>query len=420
MSARERGGRPHMLFVCHRVPWPPVKGETIRAWHFLRHFARDWTIHCGALADEPVGAEHERAMRSVAADFACFPIDRRRQKLRALLAARPGRPLMLDYYHHPALARWVRRTLAESPIDLAFIFSTAMAPYVLAATGPRVVLDMVDVDSEKWREYARGARVPMRWVWAREGRNLLAYERTAAAASDVALLVSEPECERFATLAPELAGHVHAVEQGVDLERFAPGLALPSPYAGDAPRAVFTGNMDYWPNADAAIWFATHVLPLLRARDPAFEFVIVGANPGREVRALAGMPGITVTGRVADVRPWVTHAAVAVAPLRIARGIQNKVLEAMALGVPVVASPEAALGVRATAGRDLLVADGAPAMAEAIAAVLAGAGHGLGVAGRQAMERGYDWAATLARLDGLIAPLVAPPATAPARMETLA
>lgn len=410
----------HMLFISHRLPYPPVKGETIRAWNFLRHFAKDWTIHCGCLIDDAADTQHFDTVRPFCAELACFRIDKRWQKVKSLLTARPGRPLMLDYYRHTGLQAWVRDTLAKQPIDLTFVFSTAMAPYVLPIDGPAVVLDMVDVDSEKWTEYARHARPPMRWVWAREGRTLLAYEREAAAACDLTLLVSEPECRRLETLAPELAGRVQPVEQGVDLGYFAPDLDLPSPYAAAAPRAVFTGNMDYWPNADAAIWFAQHVLPLLRARDAASEFIVVGANPSPEVRALANLPGVTVTGRVADVRPYVAHAEVAVAPLRIARGIQNKVLEAMALGTPVVASPQAFEGVRATPGQDLLVADGAEATAQAIAEVLAGAHPGLRAAGRRVMEQRYGWPATLARLDGLMAPLVAQHRLAADRVGTLA
>jgi glycosyltransferase involved in cell wall biosynthesis len=162
---------------------------------------------------------------------------------------------------------------------------------------------------------------------------------------------------------------------------------------------VFTGNMDYWPNADAAVFFAREVMPLLAGRDPAPRFVIVGANPTPEVLAL---PGVQVTGRVPDVRPYVAHAAVSVAPLRIARGIQNKVLEAMALGRPVVASPQAFEGVRAEAGQDLLVGDGAAAIARLVGEVLDGAHPGLGAAGRRAVERGYAWADTLARLDGFL------------------
>lgn len=408
----------HMLFISHRLPYPPNKGETIRAWHFLRHFARGWAIHCGALSDGPVDPHHAETVRGLCAELVCHRIDPRWQKARALLAARPGRPLMLDYYRHAGLMAWARGLLASGRIDLAFVFSTAMAPYALPAAGAPVVLDMVDVDSEKWREYAETSRQPMRMVWAREARTLLAYEREAARSADLALLVSEPECRRFEALAPELAGRVQPVENGVDLDFFAPDLALVSPYAGPARRCVFTGTMDYWPNADAAIWFAEVVLPLLRARVPGAEFVIVGANPSPRVRALAALPGVSVTGRVADVRPYVAHADVAVAPLRIARGIQNKVLEAMALATPVVASPQAHEGVRAQAGEELLVADGAEAMADSIAALFAGAHPGLGAAGRRAMERHYGWPATLARLDRLMAPLGAgrAPATPPAEM----
>jgi sugar transferase (PEP-CTERM/EpsH1 system associated) len=409
-----------MLFLSHCLPYPPNKGETIRAWNFLRHFAKDWTIHCGCLMSDRRDAQYFDHLRPLCAELSCFRIDKRWQKVKSLLTARPGRPLMLEYYHHAGLAAWVRKTLATEPIDLAFVYSTAMAPYVLPASGPAVVLDMVDVDSEKWTEYAHHTRPPMRWVWAREGRTLLAYERRAAAASDLTLLVSEPECRRLESLAPELAGRVHPVEQGVDLAYFAPGLGLPSPYPAAAPRCVFTGHMDYWPNADAAIWFAHAVLPLLRARDAATEFVVVGANPSPEVRALGKLHGVTVTGRVADVRPYVAHADVAVAPLKIARGIQNKVLEAMAMGIPVVASPQAFEGIRATPGQDMLVAEGAGAQAEAIAAVLSGAHPGLRAAGRQAMEQRYGWPATLARLDGLMAPLIARQVGAAGRTETVA
>ena len=136
-------------------------------------------------------------------DFVAFGIDKRRQKLRALLHARPGRPLMLDYYHHPGLFRWAQETLARERIDIVYIFSTAMAPYVLHHEGPRRILDMQDIDSEKWTEYAKTSRWPMRAVWAREGRTLFAYERAAAMACERTLFVSDPECRRFAELAPQ-------------------------------------------------------------------------------------------------------------------------------------------------------------------------------------------------------------------------
>jgi sugar transferase (PEP-CTERM/EpsH1 system associated) len=193
-----------------------------------------------------------------------------------------------------------------------------------------------------------------------------------------------------------------AIEQGVDLAKFNPALQFTSPYPAGTQQIVFTGNMDYWPNADAAMWFARDILPLVRRTHPRAHFTVVGANPGPAVRALAQLPGVTVTGRVDDVRPWIAHADVSVCPLRIARGIQNKVLEAMALGRPVVASPQAYEGVRAQAGTELLVADGAQATADSVAAVLDGHHPGLNRAARTAMERGYAWEGVLSRLDRVL------------------
>lgn len=393
----------NLLFLCHRIPYPLNKGEKIRAFNVLRHLAADFRIHLGCLIDDPEDQAHLPLLREVCAEVAGFTIDKRRQKLKALGRFRPGRPLMLDYYRHPGLHRWVAAVLARAPMDVVYIYSAAMAPYALRLDRPGKVLDMTDIDSEKWAQYALTASWPMCAVWAREARTLLAYERRAAMDYDVTFLVSEPEARRFMELAPEAAGRVTWVENGVDLDGFSPARAFDSPFAGQpGPHLVFTGNMDYWPNADAVTWFAAEVLPLLRTRAAPPSFHIVGANPGPEVTRLARLPGVFVTGRVPDVRPYLAHADVSVSPLRMARGIQNKVLEAMAMGRPMVASAAAFEGVRAEAGRDLLVADGAGPMAAAVAAVLDGAHPGLGAAGRLAMEQGYAWSATLGRLDTVL------------------
>ena len=282
-------------------------------------------------------------------------------------------------------------------MDITYVYSVAMMPYVEHLRQPGMILDAQDIDSEKWTTYAETAAFPMRLVWAREGRTLFAYERRAAMACDATLFVSPQETARFAELAPETADRVHAVENGVDLQRFSPALAFDTPFADAGPHLVFTGNMDYWPNADAVLWFVAELMPGLRAARPGLHFHIVGANPGPDVLRLAAQPGVHVTGRVPDVRPYVAHADVCVAPLRIARGIQNKVLEAMAMARPVVASPQAYEGVRAAAGQDLLVADGAAAMQAAILSVLDGAHPALAASGRAAVEAGYAWSATLAR-----------------------
>jgi sugar transferase (PEP-CTERM/EpsH1 system associated) len=246
----------------------------------------------------------------------------------------------------------------------------------------------------------------MQLVWAREGRNLLAYERRAAAGCEATFFVSEPEARRFVELAPECAARVDYAENGVDLVRFNPSHRFASPFGGERPALVFTGHMSYRPNVEAVAWFAGEVLPMVRARVPEAAFWIVGADPSPTVRALGRLPGVQVTGTVPDTRPYLAHADVVVCPLRIARGIQNKVLEAMAAGRPVIASPGAFEGVRAEAGRDLLVADGAPEFSAAILAVLAGVHADMGARARGAMEARYDWEATLARMDHWLAPRV--------------
>jgi sugar transferase (PEP-CTERM/EpsH1 system associated) len=397
---------PRLLLLAHRIPYPPNKGEKIRSFHMLRHLARHFEIECGCLVDDPADRPHIATLRQEVAHLEAHETGRPARAVRSLLTLRPGRPMSVGWFHEPRLARWVSHGLASGRYEAVLVCSSAMAPYVMGhprhPVGQRRVLDLVDIDSEKFVAYAATGRGPMRFVHAREGRTLLALERRAAIAFDQALFVSAREAERFTELAPETRGHVGFVENGVDSSRFDPAQALPSPYPGPGPRIVFTGAMGYRPNVEAVTWFAEAVLPRLRERSPPPMFHIVGANPAPAVRALAQHPGVLVAGTVPDIRPWLAHADVAVAPLLIARGIQNKVLEAMAMARPVVATTAAFEGVKAVPGRDLLVADGAEAFAAAVARVLDGGMPGIGAAGRAAMLAGHDWAATLAPLDRML------------------
>ncbi len=395
-----------LLFLAHRIPYPPNKGDKIRAWHMLDHLLREWQVDLGFLVDDPADLQHLDTLKARCAAVGHGVIEPRNRLLRGLRALRPGQPISLGWFHDARLAAWVRERLATQRYDAVFAYSSAMAPYLWGpeTRGMRRVLDMVDVDSEKWRAYAADARPPMRHVWAREARTLLAFERRAAAAFDSTLLVSREEAARFVELAPECAVRVDWVANGVDLDQFDPDRAGANPYDGTAPAIVFTGTMDYRPNVEAVTWFADHVLPELRRRQaqpPVFH--IVGARPSEAVRALAARPGVQVAGAVPDIRPYIGHAAMAVAPLRIARGIQNKVLEAMAMARPVVASPEAFEGVQAHPGRDLLVADGPARTIAAVEEVLAGRHAAMGEAARRAVRAGHDWWATLRRLDAVLA-----------------
>lgn len=390
-----------LLFLSHRVPYPPDKGDKIRAWHMFRHLAQTHHMHLGCFIDDPADWEHLPTLKAMCADLACFPLDPRRARLKALMRLRPGQPLSLGYFEDRRLRRWVDAKLADPAIERVFVFSSSVAGYAMHAASHRRVLDFVDVDSAKWTTYATQARMPMRAVWAREGRTLLEFERRAAASYDHSLFVSEHEWQHFLALAPEAADRTGWVSNGVDLEYFSPDLTFPPPFEPSGADLVFTARMDYRPNIDAAAWFAHSVLPVLHARRQAARFWIVGAAPTPEVRQLAALPGVRVTGRVTDTRPYIASADVVVAPLRIARGIQNKILEAMAMARPVVATPEAFAGVRARPGQDILLANGVDDTVQHIIDVLDGRHAMLGLAGRRAVEAAHQWSVTLRPLDRL-------------------
>jgi sugar transferase (PEP-CTERM/EpsH1 system associated) len=336
-----------LLFLAHRLPYPPNKGDKIRSYHWLRALAGEYRVHLGTFIDDPADWSRRTALDSLC-DQQCYrPLAPSVAKLRSLAGLTRGEALSLAYYRDRAMQRWVAQLMKQRPIAAIVVFSSAMAPYARGYPQVRRVLDLVDVDSEKWRQYAGQNRLPMRWIYAREARRLLAAERADAAAFDAAVFVSEAEAALFCERAPACAARVSAIGNGVDSAYFDPVLASADPYHGRGPHTlVFTGMMDYAANIDAITWFARQVLPLIQAEAPASRLCIVGARPAPAVCDLEKLPGVRVTGGVADVRPYLAHAQVAIAPMRIARGLQNKVLEALAMGKPVVLTPEAATGLR--------------------------------------------------------------------------
>ena len=392
-----------LLFLSHRVPYPPDKGEKIRAWHILKYLAGSHDVHLGCLAEDPADLRQLDELRLLCASVGCFRVSPLVQKARALVRMRSGRPLTLDVFDNGSLRHWVAHTLSRRRISGIFVFSSAMGGYVRNNNDCPRILDMVDIDSEKWRAYAQHHRWPMRALYAREGDTLFALERQLVREFDFTLFVSEAEANRFAALAPESEDRIGWIDNGVDLETFSPEHSFESPYAWDSTNIVFTGTMNYWPNVDAVKWFAEAVLPLIRDKHPSANFYIIGGTPSRTVLRLRRIPGVTVTGRVPDVRAFLAHADVAVAPLRIARGTQNKILEAMAIALPVVATPEAFEGIRANPGTDLLVAKTPEAIARSITDILENRYPDLGSAARKAVEQNHDWRATLRALDAVFA-----------------
>ncbi len=397
-----------LLFLTQRIPFPPIKGEKIRPLQILRHLRERYRVHLGCLVDDPDDQQHEATVAALCASSHFARLDRQRAKLLCLTGLLTGDPLSVTFYRDSGLAAWTRRVLAEIKPQAIFICSSNMAPYVLGRAGRNAVTlcDLADVDSEKWRAYAESGSGPMRWVHRREWRRVAALEGRIARELDWSTFVSAEEAALFRRQRPAEAAKIRAVPSGVDFAYFDPAIPHEPPFATDRLNFVFTGTMDYPPNVDAVRWFATEILPLIR-RSGAADFHIVGSSPSVEVRALEGN-GVFVTGRVPDVRPFVQHATAAVAPMRIARGIQNKVLEAMAMGRPVVVTPDALEGIEATPGRELLLGADAPAFAARCLEAAQPEAAAIGAAARALIERSYSWAGRLRGFDALLGDAAAP------------
>ena len=398
----------NLLYLVHRLPYPPNKGDKVRSYHLLKHLAARHNVFLATFIDDPDDEAHVDTVRKLCSDLHVARLKPITAKLRSLGALLSNEALGLRYYRNAGLREWVNRTLTENRIDATVVFSSVMAQYVSSASGAGSVpmlVDFVDVDSAKWTQYADNHRWPMSWLYQREGERLLAYERQVAARSQRSFFVTENEAALFRKMAPECAAHVEAMSNGVDADFFSPDASRTSPFAvGSAQPAqipvVFTGAMDYWPNIDAVSWFVADILPNLLLTWPQIHFYIVGRSPTSAVLALASN-FVTVSGTVPDVRPYLQHAAVVVAPLRVARGIQNKILEAMAMGRPVVASRSCAEAIEARIGDELVSATTSDDFVHEIDALIksTAAAAFIGIAGRQRVVQSYSWSAHLARID---------------------
>lgn len=393
-----------ILFLCHRIPFPPDRGDKIRSYHLLKRLAEVALVHVGCFADDDRDMGFAGEMAQVATSQ-CVLMRDRSKVVAGLTGLAKRQSLLISLFDHPELHRWVAQTMAERPIQAVVAYSAQMAHFVpVLPPDVRFLMDFVDFDSAKYATYGAQGGGPMGWINRREGRVLLDFERRTAARADVSSFVSEAEAALFRDACGLGPDRVVGLENGVALDYFDPAATFPPVERGEGPMLVFTGQMDYRPNVEAVDSFARRTLPAIRAVHSDARFAIVGRNPAKSVEALAQLPGVIVTGGVPDVRGWLAAADVVVAPLRIARGIQNKVLEAMAMGRPVVASPQAAEGIDATDEAHFLVAANPAEEAAKIVALLADPARALrlGLAARSRMEERYRWSATLGHLPDLL------------------
>jgi len=385
-----------VLFLAHRSPFPPDRGDKIRAYNILKYLSGRKRVHLLAFADDRRDLDSDGLAPLTASRTVLW---RGKSRVRATLEALVrGKPASLTAFDSDTMRAAVADVLAREALDTIYVFSGQMAQYVPAGFGGRVIMDFCDMDSLKFADYAKDARGPMRWLMAREADALFAFERDVAARVGASLFVSAAEADLFREKTG--SANVQVIENGIDTDFFDPAArfdAVDEP----VPLIVFTGQMDYRPNVEAVTWFAQAILPTIRAAHPQVRFAIVGRNPTDAVRALAN-DAVIVTGEVADVRGWLAAAACVVAPLKIARGIQNKVLEAMAMARPVVASDAAAEGIDYDG--TILCGEGANDIAQVVIGLLDDPAEGdrLGQHARTQVQRRYGWAARLAPLDALI------------------
>lgn len=377
-----------VLFLTHRLPYAPNRGDRIRAFHLLHALAKANDVHLVSLVHDDEEAAHAVDLQGVAASVTIARVPAWRNRVRAAMRLATATPLTHLLLDAPDLRRQLERLVRTHPPNVVLSFCSGMANLALEqplAAFP-LVLDMVDVDSEKWSALATAAAPPMSWIYAREQRCLSAFERVASTAARATLVTTPREAAALGAIAPD--ARVHVVPNGIDVEWFRPQAAP----AGD-PVVVFCGVMSYQPNRDAALWLAREVWPIVKARRPDAKLTIVGADPDAAVRRLqVDDRSIEVTGRVPDVRPFLWRAACAVAPLKVARGVQNKVLEAVAAGLPCVVTPIVASGLPDAMSPALRVADTPEACADAVSAWLEMAADERRAIAARADLSGLSWA----------------------------
>lgn len=400
--------------LAHRIPFPPHTGDKVRAYHIARHLARRHELTLAFLVDEPADLAGIGPLGEITRRVEFARLSKPWGLVKGLAGLAVGGSLTRPYFASRRLRRRLERRMAAVDYDLVYVSSSPMAQYVADVEVP-VVMDFVDVDSDKWAQYGRRTRAPLRWLYRAESAGLRRDEGRIARWARLCLLSTPVEEALLKSFAPWAKTAV--IPNGVDVEFYSPVGGTPA-----APTVIFTGAMDYRPNIDAVEHFCADIYPLIRREVPEVRFLIVGLNPAPAVTALSALPGVAVTGAVSDVRPYYAEASVAVAPLRIARGVQNKVLQAMAMGLPVVASTLAARGLSARPGEHLHVEEDPASFAARVVRLLQTPDDRaeLGRRGRGFIEAYHSWEAALTPLDSLVAQAAAAgPTRAPARPKAV-
>jgi sugar transferase (PEP-CTERM/EpsH1 system associated) len=443
-----------ILYLAHRIPYPPNKGDKIRSFNEIKYLSQRHEIHLACLADDPKDLKYENDLKKFCKTTNVILINPRLAKLKSTIRLFSTKPLSVSYFYSRKLQHTIDHLLSANDFDAVFCFSSPMAEYVFKsrlpvssclklekslmkgfpvtryeqretsnqhpatslqkpATSnhqPRLIMDFVDVDSDKWAQYGRYASFPKSWIYRLESKRLSKYERKVAEVFQHSIFVTDSEVKIFRDQNPYIK-NITSIPNGVDLDYFSPTFSQeqttrnqpPAP-SNEQPVIVFTGAMGYYANVEGVVWFTKEILPLIRKEIPEIQFYIVGSNPKKEVLSLSSNNGVTVTGYVPDIREYLNKATLVVVPLRIARGIQNKILEAMAMGIPVVATPQAFEGIKAKPGRDLILGEDVERIAEGVIGLIKKVSlrKSLVDNARSIIEKNYCWVKNLEKLDNIL------------------
>ena len=348
-----------LLFLSHRIPYPPNKGDKIRAFHFLKYFSQRYKVYVGTFIDDPEDKKYASEMEQFCEEIFYVTISPKSAKVKSLLGLLENKALSIKYYENKYMENWISEIIQQASIDNIFVFCSSIAPFVMNKKYENKfkVLDMVDVDSLKWKEYAEKSNFLLACLYKRESRLLSKLEVEYTNNFNKTLLVTNEEVEEFKSISGKILNAPVAINNGVDTHYFDPNIPIQDYYDSRYFNIVFTGVMNYKPNEDAVTWFVGEILPELIKIKSNIHFHIVGASPSKVVEKLEQANCVTVVGRVDDIRSYIKYADLVVAPLKTARGIQNKVLEAMAMQKPVIMTSVAAAGINNFPYRKNLIAD---------------------------------------------------------------
>ena len=399
------------LFIAHRIPYPPNKGDKIRSFNEIKYLSKNHEIHLACLADDLNDLKYTKNLKKYCKIVSIIPLKLKTAKFKTIFSLLNKKPLSVSYFYSKKLQKIINHLLSINNYDAIICFSSPMAEYIFQSTNQiinqstKLIMDFVDVDSDKWKQYAEYTKWPFSLIYKLESNRLAQYERKIAKIFHYSIFVSKKEAKLFYMQNPDI-NNILAIPNGVDFDYFNPYQLLVNnqQLASNHPFLLFTGAMDYYANVDGVIWFCKKIFPYLIKKYPKLKFYIVGRNPVPSIKRLANFNTI-ITGYVDDIRPYYQKATIYIAPLRIARGIQNKILEAMAMAKPVISTSKAFEGIEATPNKDLLLADSEKEFIEKITMLLENPEKRkyLGISARQTIEKNYSWQHNLKILEEILA-----------------